>query len=572
MNKRQPFKASRFLFAFAKRHWVLSLLLLLAVLGASLAGLLPPFSLRYIIDNEIEPALQLGSIPEASRLTSLAFLYYGCYLLGGLFTVFENYMIDAYGEKLIHELRLRMMGKSARLRLSYFSQHGSGEMTSRLTDDVYAIELLFSDGLVSLVVSLIKIIGIWVSIFVFDWILGLLLFILVPLIALITHLFRKGMLKAQVENRKALNEESNHFAETIDNLRLLRDLAKEEYRENDFKKLLRRAYRSQDKTALYDSFYSPTIDFIKAVVIAILAILVAFSYGSGSFVLGLSIGTFAASIDLISSIFSPIQAIGEELQSMQEGVSGIYRVESFLNEEETAPKDETLTAEKVLAKQEGYPLLRYEDLSFHYDDGTELIFDHLSFDLEPLEQVCVIGRTGAGKTTLFRLTLGLLEPTAGKLLLNGYEAKEIPDREKRRVYGYVEQGFKPIPGTLKDQITLGDDSISDAMVEKTLDDSFLSDYVKEHLPLGLKTPFNPDDFSRGQLQLLSLARALVADPSLLLLDEISANLDSKTEGEVIAAITKATRSRTVLSISHRLSDQLGFKKIIKVENGKAVAE
>jgi ATP-binding cassette subfamily B multidrug efflux pump len=373
-------------------------------------------------------------------------------------------------------------------------------------------------------------------------------------------------------NRKVLNEESNHFAETIDNLRLLKDLGKESYRENDFKGLLGRAYHSQNKTALYDSIYSPTIDFIKALVIASLALVVAYSYNTSTLVLGLSIGTFAASIDLISSIFSPIQAIGEELQSMQEGVSGIYRVESFLNEEEITPKDPRFIASKVLAPKAGTPLLGYQDLSFHYDDGTELIFDHLSFDLPAQKQICVIGRTGAGKTTLFRLTLGLLEPTGGALLLNGYPVNEIPDGEKRHIFGYVEQGFKPVPGTLKEQITLGDASISDAMVLSALKESFLSDYIATHLPQGLATPFNPEDFSRGQLQLLGLARAIVADPSILLLDEISANLDSETEQQVIQAITLASQSRTVLSISHRLSDQLGFDQIIKIEDGHAVSQ
>jgi ATP-binding cassette subfamily B multidrug efflux pump len=567
-----PFKTSRFLGSFILKHWGLSLLLAFSILGASLSGLLPAFALRQIIDQEIQPALAAGTIPETGRLIGVALIFYACYLAEGLFTIFENYMIDVYGEKLIHELRYLMLEKTARLRLSYFSKHGSGEMSSRLTDDVYAIELLFSDGLVSLLVSLFKIIGIWVSIFIFNWVLGLLLFIVVPAIALITHLFRKGMLKAQIENRKVLNEQSNHFAETIDNLRLLKDLGKENYRENDFKGLLAKAYHSQDKTGLYDSIYSPTIDFIKAVVIALLTLVVAYSYGSSSVIIGLSIGTFAASIDLISSIFSPIQAIGEELQSMQEGVSGIYRVESFLNEEEISPKDATLTAQAVLKPQADFPLLRFKDLSFHYDDGTELIFDHLSFDLPALEQVCVIGRTGAGKTTLFRLSLGLLEPTSGSLLLNGHPVQAIPDAEKRQIFGYVEQGFKPVPGSLRDQISLGDKAISEAMILDALKESFLSDYIAQHLPAGLDTPFNPDDFSRGQLQLLGLARAIAANPSILLLDEISANLDSETEQQVIKAITLASQSRTVLSISHRLSDQLGFSKIIKVENGHAVSE
>ena len=183
-------------------------------------------------------------------------------------------------------------------------------------DDVYAIELLFADGLVSLVVSLAKIVGIWVSIFILDYWLGLSLFLLIPLIALITRAFQKAMLKAQIANREVLNEESNHLSETSDNFRLLKDLGKEKYRENAFVQLLKKGYKSQDKTSFFDSVYSPTIDFLKSILIAFFAFLVAYSYSSQTLALTITIGSFAAAMELISSIFSPIQAIGEELQSM----------------------------------------------------------------------------------------------------------------------------------------------------------------------------------------------------------------------------------------------------------------
>jgi len=565
---KKQFKATSFLFGFLKEHWALTLLLSLAILGAALSGLLPPFVLKYIIDGEITPGLADPSKLEAGRLTALAFAYYGAYLLVGIFTMYENYMIDVFGQKLIHSLRYLMIEKSHRLKLSYFTHHGSGEMSSRVTDDVYAIELLFADGLVSLIVSLFKIIGILVSIFVLDYWLGLSLLVIIPLIALITRLFQKAMLKAQVANREVLNEESNHLSETSDNFRLLKNLGKESYREKGFVALLKKGYKSQDKTSFYDSIYSPTIDFLKSLLIAFLAFLVAYSYSSSTFTLTITIGTFSAAMNLLSSLFSPIQNIGEELQSMQEGISGIVRVESFLNEEEIGPKDETLSEAKIFAKPTSN-ILSFDHLTFHYEDGTELIFDDVSLGLKEKEKVCLIGRTGAGKTTLFRLVLGLLEPTKGSIAINGYDVSKIPDEAKRHIYGYVEQGFKAVPGTLRDQITLGDKSIDDAMVEEALKSAFLSDYVSSHLPHGLDSAFQEDDFSRGQLQLLGLARAIVANPKILLLDEISANLDSKTEKEVIDAITLASKERTVLSISHRLSDQLGFSKILEIGQGTA---
>lgn len=569
MNK--TFKATNFLKSFAKGHPFLSLALLFVALGSALAGLLPPFLLKGIIDNEITPDLTSGIAPEWSRLLSLSFAYYGAYLLEGVFTLLENGLIDLYGEKLIHELRNAMMAKAHRLPMGYFTRHGSGEMSSRIIDDVTSIEVLFADGLVSLLVSIIKIIGILVSVFILNWLLGLLLLAVIPLVGVLTHLFRKGMLKAETENRKVLNAMSNHYSESIDNFRLLKDLHEENYREESFLTLLKRAYKSKDKVAFYDSVYSPTIDFLKSLVIALLTYLVISSTTTGgSGLVLISIGTYAASINLISSVFSPIQAIGEEIDSMQEGISGIERVEAFMNEKELEPKDPSLNAEKVLQAQAGVPLLEFKDLSFHYDDGDTLIYDHFSLAIQAKEKVCLIGRTGAGKSTLFRLILGLLEPTSGEVLLNGHSVKRIPDHEKRRIYGEVDQLFAAIPGSLRDQISLGDPAISDEMIYGALEQAFLKDYVLSHFKDGLDTPFELKDFSRGQLQLLSLARAIVMNPPILLLDEISANLDSETEKEVIEALTKASASRSVLSISHRYSDVLSFTKVLEVENGKIV--
>ena len=178
----------------------------------------------------------------------------------------------------------------------------------------------------------------------------------------------------------------------------------------------------------------------------------------------------------------------------------------------------------------------------------------------------LVGRTGVGKTTLFKLILGIEKPTQGKILLNHYDVSLIPDQEKRKIFGYVEQGFHSIYGTVKDQITLYDETYSLEEVRTVMREVGLDEYVMNHIPDNYNATFRESDFSRGQLQLLSLARALLSDPKILLLDEISANLDSKTEHDLIYALSRASNSKTVLSISHRLSDQLGFDKTIEIRS------
>ena len=564
MNK--SFKVSTFVFSFIQKQIGLTIFLLISVLGAALSGLLPPFMLRFLIDDFITVYVASKSV-EVNQLILVSLLYFLSYFSVGLFTVLEDYLISLFGQKMIHALRYEMIAKSHRLKASYFTRHGTGEMSSQVMDDVYAIETLFASGLFSILVSLIKIIGILVSIFTFSWMLGLILLAMVPLIYLVTHAFRKAMLKAHLKNRKYINAQSNSLSESIQNINTIQNLDKESYREDDYVSWLEKSYHVRNKTAIFDAIYSPIIEMMKTLLIALLTLLVYYgtNQSQDSMMLGLSIGTYAASLTLISNLFSPIQDIGQELETMQEGVSGLKRVQAFMNEPEIQDKNKSYTAALLFAKpQEDY--LSIQDLTFHYEDGDKDIFSHTSFVIHEKEKVTLVGRTGVGKTTLFKLVLGIETPTAGKILLNNYDVSLIPDQEKRKIFGYVEQGFQSIYGTVQDQITLYDESYSLQDVRKVMKEVGLDDYVMSHIKDNYQASFQESDFSRGQLQLLSLARALLSDPKILLLDEISANLDSKTEHDLIAALSRESNQKTVLSISHRLSDQLGFDKTIEIKS------
>ena len=501
------FKVSGFVFSFMKKHIGLTIFLLISVLGAALSGLLPPFMLRYLIDDFITVYVETKTV-EVSKLILVSLLYFLSYFLVGIFTVLEDYLISLFGQKMIHELRYEMIAKSHRLKAGYFTRHGTGEMSSQVMDDVYAIETLFASGLFSILVSLIKIIGILVSIFTFSWMLGLIILAMVPLIYLVTHYFRKSMLKAHLQNRKYINAQSNSLSESIQNITTIENLDKESYREKDYVSWLEKSYHVRNRTAVYDAIYSPIIEMMKTLLIALLTLLVCYGTNNSqnSMMLVLSIGTYAASLSLISNLFSPIQNIGQELETMQEGVSGMKRVQLFMNEEEINDKNKDYTAEKVFSIMQN-DLLTIDGLTFRYDDGDREIFSHTSFVIHEKEKVTLVGRTGVGKTTLFKLILGIEKTTQGKILLNHYDVSLIPDQEKRKIFGYVEQGFHSI-----------------------------------------------------------YARALLSDPKILLLDEISANLDSKTEHDLIYALSRASNSKTVLSISHRLSDQLGFDKTIEIRS------
>jgi ATP-binding cassette subfamily B multidrug efflux pump len=562
------FNARKFLLSYLKHHVFSTILLVLSVILVSLSALAPALILRQIIDQFISPALTNHTDLDQKNLILYTCLYCGSYVLVGLVTFFENYMVDWIGQKMIHELRYQMIEKSHRLTSSYFRHNGTGVMVSRVMDDVSSIETLFSDGLVSMIVSVFEIVFILVTVFIFSWLLGLIVLAMIPIVYAITRYFQKGTLRNQIASRKIKNAETNNLSESIDNIVVLDNLEKKPYREELFVDLEKQDMKVSDKTAIYDSIFSPIIMMIRSLVIALVTYLVVVSLAKGTALAGLSTGTFAAALGLISDVFQPIQDLGQELEVMQEGVSGIRRVDDYMSQPEIADQDPSLTAEAIVATPSEM-ILSAKDMSFHYDDGTELIFDHANFSIRKLDKVSLIGRTGVGKTTLFRLILGILKPTEGSLQVNGIDTYKIPDKEKKKIFGYVEQGFQSIPGTVADQITLKDPSITMDQVKSAMAQSFLNDYVLTSIDGGYDAPFKEEDFSQGQLQLLGLARALVFDPKILLLDEISANLDSETEKQLIAALAGASEKRTVLSISHRLSDQLGFKTIVEVRQGQA---
>lgn len=560
----KKFTVRSFLKGYIRKHIKETIILVVSILMESSLVLAPSFFLKIIFDRYFDTAAEVGV-----SFLGITLLYFGSYLLSAMFSFLETYLVDRMGQEMIADLRSLMIQKTHKMKPGYFTKHGTGEMTSHIMDDVTAIETLFESGLVSILVSSLKIISITVSVFYFSWVLGLILLATVPLIFLLTELFRRKSKKAQLQVRTALNKESNMLSESIDTAVTVHNLGKRGYREGKFNEKLIDGDKAQNRTALFDSFYPPLIDLLQSLVIALVtfAVVKTMNLDSSSQIVGLTVGSFAASLNLIQDLFSPVKELGQDFQSLQEGFSGVIRVEEFLNEEEINGKDQTFTASYVLSRP-NKPILQFDNLSFRYEDGTEYIFDHASFSLSSLDQASLTGRTGIGKTTLFKLILGLLPPTEGAILVNGVSTIQIPDEEKKKIFGYVEQGFSPVPGTVLDQVTLGDESISLDAVHKAMKEAFLDDYVSIRINGGYHAPFKETDFSRGQLQLLGLARALVNSPSILLLDEISANLDSETEQEVIRALSAASSSRTVLSISHRLSDQLGFNKVLLVKNGK----
>lgn len=521
--------------------------LVLAILGSIVLALLPPLALERIVN-----ALALGNFVPLK----LAFAYFLLLAISGLFDAAKEILITMFGQKITHGVRSEMCAKLSRLPASYFTKNEPGVTVSRFVNDVDTVDALFSSGIISMFTDACKVISILVVIFLKSKGLGILMLLVTPALFAMTYVFQKSMKKAQLENRVAVGRANNHVPETIRNIRMIHTFGKERYMEKRYDDYIQDGYRAMEKSNFYDSIYSPIILVISAVVIAIMMIGSA-TGGQMQAFFGMSVGTAVAIINYVGKVFSPLESIGMEIQNIQSAVAGVSRINEFLQEPEKKDTDPSLTADVLFAADA--PSASLSHVSFGYGDGQTVLSD-CNFTVTCGEQVTLTGRTGSGKSTIFRLLLGLYSPQSGSVKVFGADADRIPDSQKRKLFGYVEQSFRPVPGTVEDQITLFDWSVSHEAAVEAAKTAGIHETILS-FEKGYETPFAESLFSQGQLQLLSIARAVAADPPILLLDEITANLDSQTEETVLSALQSVSQNRTVLSISHRLYERHGGREI-----------
>lgn len=540
-------KISRIFLRELKRAWPLTLALLAAVTGAVLLGLTPPLVLEQAVNGLTEGK----GIP-----LSLALLYFGTLALAGVFDSGKDFLLTVLGQKLTRALRSAMCRKLSRLPAFWFAGREPGAVASRFVGDVDTVESLFSSGIVSMAVDVCKVLSILAVIFVKSWGLGILMLLVTPLLLWMTRVFQKRMLASQLQNRAAVSRVSHHVPETILNIRMIHTLRKEHYMAQRYDGAIQDSYQAMEKSNFYDSIYSPIILIISALVVAVM--MVCASLGGGMQELfGMSVGTAVAVIAYVGKVFGPLESIGMEIQSVQSAVAGVRRIREFLSEPEEEPTDASLTLNAL--RRSGKPAVEVADVTFSYD-GERNVLENCAFTVKEGESVTLTGRTGAGKSTVFKLLLGLYRPQAGAVRIYGADASSVPPAIRRHLFGYVEQAFHLVPGTVLDQITLWDEAITREKAEEAARLVGLHETICA-LKQGYDTPCKEGLFSQGQFQLLAIARAVAADPAILLLDEITANLDGETEQAVLTALERAAAQRTVVSISHRLYRRTGGRQI-----------
>ena len=530
-----------------RKHLLLVMGIAGSVCGAILLSLVPPMILARIIDGL-----------TTKRMAGFGWImaYFGLLALTGLMESAREGLLIIFGQKMTHTLRSGLMEKLVHLKADDLSRQEPGSVVSRFVGDVDTVENLFTSGIVSMFADVCRIVSILVVIWFKNRGLSMILLILLPFLLVFTRYVQKNMLISQLQNRKAVSRASGHVPETLCNIRTIHCLSKESYMERKYDEYLGDSYRAMERTNFYDAVYSPVVLILNAIVVACVMLLSATGSPRVLTLFGMSAGTAVAVMNYISQIFTPVESLGMEIQTIQSAVAGIRRIDEFFSLEELSKKEWIPEGNRFpeQRKENGEAFVEFRNVTFGYDERK--ILKQLSFQVKQGERVTLMGRTGAGKSTILKLLLGLYEPQEGEVRIQGIAASNIPDGDKRRIFGYVEQSFHMVPGSVKDQITLFDPVITDQAVKNVASLTGLQDTI-EALPDGYDTICTPELFSQGQWQLLSIARAAVASPRLLLLDEITANLDAETEKEVLQALKRVSGERTVISISHRTSAEMG---------------
>ena len=525
----------------AMAHCFLTVGVILCVAASVAASLLPPLLLARCIDG----------LTAGLPLTIWAVLaYFASLALEGVLSSAQESLLVVFGQKMTHALRSEMSHKLTRLPAATLVDQNPGEVAARFSGDVDTVEALFTSGIISMVADACRIISIMAVIFVKNPGLAMILLLVLPLFAVFTRHVQKRMLAAQLDNRRAVAAVSGQVPETLHNIRTIRALGMEAYMERRYDQRIADSYSAMERTNFYDAIYSPAVLTLNAVVVGIVMLLSASGNSTVLALFGMSVGTSVAVINYISRIFAPIESLGMEIQTIQSAMAGVKRIDAFL-----AQPERTIPAERTKAARGDVELAH---VTFGY--GEKHVLNDFSMTVKQGEQVTLVGRTGAGKSTVFKLLLGLYPPESGTVTIGGVNVADITDRERRTCISCVEQHFARVPGTVLDQITLGDPQITEEMAKNAAKLAGI-DAAIAAMPGGYDTVCSEGMFSQGEWQLLSIARAAAADPAVLLLDEITANLDAETEARVLEALRRASEGRTVLSVSHRIYENLGGRTV-----------
>ena len=547
-------------------RWLLALVIA-CVTGAALAGVVPALVIRHVVNDNLLPRHVAGLLPAG-----LAYL--GAVAAAASFRYAYSYAAAIVAQRAIAALRVRLFAHLTQLPVAYLDRTPLGDTISRATSDVETIDTLFTDGIATLVGQLATLVAVAIAMVAISPLLSAVSLVVIPPLATASRWLQVRVRDAERDTRVAIGGLNTQLSETVGGAETIRAFSREATFVARFRTGLRRTLTAQEASVRYNAFFTPVTGLLSASAIAVLLWV-----GAGGLYrsAGVNLGTLVAFVLLFQGFFAPIVALGDQWNSVQAALAGAERVFEVLNLPPEALADGSPAGG---SSADGSPAggltagIVLTGVSFGYYQGHPVLRD-VSLAVRPGEQVAVVGRTGAGKSTLLAILAGLYEPSAGEIRVAGRRPREIPEQVRRRTVGVVPQHVQLFSGTLRENLTLGDPAISDDAISRVISLAGLGPLVTA-LPDRLDTLLADSGggagivLSAGQRQLVALARALVAEPEVLLLDEATAAIDAASDATFRSALARAAWAKgcAVVTVAHRISTARDADRVIVLHAGR----
>jgi ABC-type multidrug transport system fused ATPase/permease subunit len=533
-----------------------TILSIFALLAATATALAPPFLSKYALDYGI----------REHDLTALSWIV-AFFLLAGLanwgMSYLQTYLTGWVGERILADLRNRLFGHLQRLSLGYFERNRAGVIISRLTNDVEALDQLVTDGVTSLVQNTLTLVGTAILLFVLDWRLALATLAVIPLMSLATVVFRVRSTRAYRAVRERLGLVTATLAEDIAGMRMVQAFTREQKNIENFRAVAERYRDSNMQTVVLNGWYFPFVDLLSSIALAVVL-----GYGGHLYFQGsVTLGTLFAFMLYVQNFFDPVQQLSQLYNTFLSATAALDKIMDVLEEE-----PQVLDAPDAIALPEVHGHVRFEDVRFSYGTGPEVLHG-LDLDVPPGTTVALVGHTGAGKSTIAKLLARFYDPTSGRITIDGHDLRGVTQASLRRQLGIVPQEGFLFAGTVAENIAFGRPDATPENIVRAAQAVGAHDFIMR-LEDGYETQLQErgSRLSLGQRQLVALARALLADPRILILDEATSSVDIGTERKIEQALRLLLAGRTAFIIAHRLSTIRDADLIVVLEYGQIVEQ
>ncbi len=553
LGKAYDGRLMRRLLTYLRPHAWYVLGALLALIGDAVVQLVPPYLVKVAIDQYIAQG-------DLAGLNHIAVVYLAVLIAAFSLEYAQTYMMQMIGQRIMYDMRMQIYTHLQRLDLSFYDRNPVGRLMTRVTTDVDVINDLFTSGVVAAFGDLFMLVGIFVTLLWMDWRLALIAFSVLPLILVLAQWFRRNVRDSYRKVRLRIARINAFLNEHINGMATVQLFRREEVNYGRFEFINREHRDANVEQIFFYAVFLPAVEFVAAIATALIL-----WYGGGFVMNGtLTLGSLVAFILYAGRFFRPISDMSEKFNTLQAAMASSERIFQLLDTE-VAVKN---PVQSKVQGPESKGQIVFENVSFAYKEDDCVLRD-VSFEVKPGERVGIVGATGAGKSTLISLLLRFYDVTGGRILIDGVDVRDMDLAALRKMFGLVLQDVHLFSGTIAGNIRLGDDSIDDARVRDAARAVHAHRFI-ESLPGGYdaRVAERGATLSVGQKQLLSFARALAFDPSVLILDEATSSVDTETELLIRDALRVLMSGRTTLAIAHRLSTIQDMDKILVFHKGK----